>query len=93
MKFLTEATGIAPLSATFSKLHQRQEILDPIMIIGEKSNSEPSSILQKSNLTVPFEKWGEIAARHANHESLRQLAREYGVSHETIRQVLIKASQ
>jgi len=88
----TEATGIAPLSATFSKLHARQEILDPIMIITEKLTSEPSNFTQKANLTIPVEKWSEIAMRHANHESLRQLAHEFGVSHETIRQVLIKVS-
>jgi hypothetical protein len=74
-------------------LHKRQEILGPILNIGEKLKPEPSNFPQKANLTVPLEKWSEISVRHANHESLRQLAHEFGVSHETIRQVLIKVSE
>jgi hypothetical protein len=40
---------------------------------------------------LPQEKWGEIAKRYANGESLRKLAESNGVSYETIRQAIKKA--
>jgi DNA-binding winged helix-turn-helix (wHTH) protein len=36
--------------------------------------------------------WPEVAQRHTTH-SLRQLAREYGVSHEAVRRTLKVAEQ
>jgi hypothetical protein len=37
---------------------------------------------------IPEEQWEEVTQRHANGESLRLLAKSYGVSHEAVRQVL-----
>ncbi len=84
MKLLTEATGIAPLSATFSKLHARQEIVDPILIELPPSNM-PSTVPRNS---IPQDKWGEIVQRNVKGESLRKLAEDFGVSYETIRQII-----
>jgi TyrR family helix-turn-helix protein len=39
---------------------------------------------------IPEDQWEELAQRHANDESLRQLAKRYGVSHEAVRQALKK---
>ncbi len=37
---------------------------------------------------IPEEQWEEVAQRHVNGESLRLLAKSYGVSHEAVRQVV-----
>lgn len=42
---------------------------------------------------IPQERWVEVAQRHSNGESLRQLAKIYGVSHEAIRQVVKRVAQ
>lgn len=42
---------------------------------------------------IPEEEWEEVARRNADGESLRLLAKRYGVSHEAIRQVVLKVTQ
>jgi Mor family transcriptional regulator len=37
---------------------------------------------------IPEDQWKEVAWRHTKGESLRQLAKVYAVSYETVRQVL-----
>jgi hypothetical protein len=41
---------------------------------------------------IPEQEWPVVLARVANHESYRQVAKDYGVSRETIRR-LVQASQ
>ena len=42
-------------------------------------------------LRIPRERWSEVAAR-AEREGLRAVARDLGVSHETVRSVLRSAT-
>ena len=42
-----------------------------------------------ANSKLPSEVWSELADRHKTH-SLRGLAKEYGVSHETVRRMLAR---
>lgn len=42
--------------------------------------------------TIPPEQWTALQARHAAGVSLRELAREYGVSYETIRAIVQRAA-
>jgi Mor family transcriptional regulator len=37
---------------------------------------------------IPREQWVEVVERNANGESLRHLAKVYGVSHEAVRQIV-----
>lgn len=41
---------------------------------------------------IPIEEWPTVLARVENHESYRKIARDYGVSRETIRR-LVRASK
>ena len=49
---------------------------------------------RKPPTLTPQERWEEVAARHVQRESVRALARVYGVSHETMRmrQILKKTA-
>ena len=69
------------------KLHERQEIVDPILISpSKKSEGRYSSPLTR----IPKEQWEEVNRRNADGESLRRLAEAYGVSYEAIRQIVIR---
>jgi len=50
----------------------------------------PSVTEARSRRKVPSSLWSELAERHKS-KSLRQLAKEYGVSHEAIRQAIARA--
>ena len=41
---------------------------------------------------IPGDRWEEVVQRYTNGESLRLLAKLYGISHEAVRQVLKKES-
>lgn len=45
----------------------------------------------KSRCKVPAPVWAELAGRLA-HESLRTVAKDYGISHETARQIAARAN-
>jgi DNA-directed RNA polymerase specialized sigma24 family protein len=67
------------------RLHERQEIVDPILRLAHRTSQGRSSM----PLThIPEEQWEEVVRRNASGESLRQLAKVYGVSHETVRQLV-----
>ena len=66
------------------RLHERQEIVDPLPLTKAPHRSRYSMSLTQ----IPEEQWEEVALQHTNGESLRQLAKVYGVSHEAVRQVL-----
>jgi DNA-binding transcriptional regulator YhcF (GntR family) len=46
------------------------------------------TVPQKTNYKIPQHLWPEIAKEHKIN-SLRQLARGYGVSHETVRRMIL----
>jgi Mor family transcriptional regulator len=46
-----------------------------------------------SRTQIPEEQWEEVAQRNAKGESLRQLAKVYGVSYEAVRQVVKKLKE
>ena len=48
------------------------------------------SLPLKTNHKLPSSLWPELAQRHGK-ESLRELAEEYGVSHESVRRALVLA--
>jgi hypothetical protein len=70
-------------------LHEQQEIHDPL-ISGSSHQDKPHSHNCKALTRIPQDRWAEVAQRHASGESLRQLSKEYGVSHEAVRQILKK---
>jgi hypothetical protein len=79
--------GDCTVNYDFSSLNlrERQEILDPILFSPRKKSQGRYSM----PLThIPEEQWEEVAQRHVNGESLRLLAKSYGVSYEAVRQVV-----
>jgi hypothetical protein len=68
------------------KFHELQEILDPLYFL-----DLPPHVHNFNQ--IPREKWLEVAERKTKGESLRQLAKDYHVSHEAVRQVLLKVQQ
>jgi hypothetical protein len=67
------------------KLHEQQEIIDPMPLAPHPKSQGLYSVLRTQILES---QWEEVAQRHGSGQSLRQLARCYGVSHEALRQVL-----
>jgi hypothetical protein len=67
-------------------LYERQEIVDPLL--SAKFWQQDRRSIHTTH--IPEREWSEVAQRYDNSESLRQLARAYGVSHESIRQVIKK---
>jgi hypothetical protein len=68
-------------------LYERQEIVDPII---PQTRRRSQGRYSMSLTQIPEEQWEEVAQRHAGGDSLRQLAKWYGVSHEAVRQIVIK---
>jgi hypothetical protein len=66
------------------KLHERQEIVDPIPDIQLNGLGLYSMPLTQ----IPQGQWAQLGESHANGESLRQLAKVYDVSYETVRQAI-----
>jgi hypothetical protein len=73
------------------KLYEQQEIVDPLVLHLHRKQDAPLGRYSKPLNQIPQELWHEVVRRHAGGESLRQLAKCYGVSHEAVRQVLKKA--
>jgi hypothetical protein len=69
------------------RLHEQQEIVDPFVLPPLRTRQGRYSVPRTQ---IPEDQWEEVAQRHTGGESLRQLARCYGVSHEAVRQVLRK---
>ncbi len=87
---------IMGLSSLPVSLHERQEILDPILFVpqsfGFKGSNNSLSRYSKPRTHFSQEQWQEVALRNASGESLRQLAKIYSVSYEAIRQVIKKVT-
>ena len=48
--------------------------------------------IKGKGLRIPQERWPEVAVR-AKHEGLRAVARDFGVSHETVRSTVLRVRQ
>lgn len=69
------------------RLYEQQEISDPMLLASHRLRQGRSSVPRTQ---IPERRWEEAAQRHARGESLRQLAKRFGVSHEAVRHVLIR---
>ncbi len=56
-------------------------------IVAGKPRGQPASDPANTQWKIPPSDWG-IVLRRAEHESLRQIARDYNVSHEAVRRVI-----
>jgi hypothetical protein len=84
--------GIRTVTYDFSalKLHEQQEIIDPTILPPCRTRQ---AWYRVPSTQIPADQWAEVAQRHANGQSLRELAKLYGVSHEAVRQVLKEYGQ
>jgi hypothetical protein len=81
---------LAPSGTLYLKVQQ-------LLAKGETHDASPPPIVSKRrpgpkqpNYFIPPEHWPLIMHRVVeNNESLRQVANEYGVSHETIRRIML----
>jgi hypothetical protein len=53
----------------------------------QRTAGESCRLTAASRLGLPSNMWPDVAARVVAGESLRQLGRQYGVSHECIRRI------
>ena len=80
--------------APHGKLHQRLPVLEQVLgslppIVSAQRYPGP----RESHHGIAPEAWPNIVRRvRDHHESLRQVAADYGVSHETIRRLLLRTS-
>jgi non-ribosomal peptide synthetase component E (peptide arylation enzyme) len=75
-------TGFAPSSAIQIPLFYKNEILNPIPVSGRLSLKKPKPTKLTPNQS------SQIVERHHSGQSLRELAAEFVVSHETIRTII-----
>jgi len=92
VELLGGSDGIRTVNNDLSglKLHEQQEIIDPIVPPPHRKGQGWYTVPRTQ---IPTDQWAEIAQQHANGQSLRQLAKLYGVSHEAVRQALKRQSQ
>ncbi len=69
-------------------LHGQQEIQNPLLQDFPLRQKMTGGHNCRPLARIPQEQWEEVAQRYASGESLRRLAKRYGVSHETVRQTL-----
>ena len=76
--------------APYGKLLQRLLALEQLLgSIPPLLPSQQYAGPREPRYGIPAEEWPNVVRRVSeNHESLRQVAAEYGVSHETIRRIL-----
>jgi hypothetical protein len=96
-----EIAGSNPVASALTNeldnliLHERQEIVDPLYY--PPVSARPlRTCTQRHGVArthIPEQQWVEVARRHAGGESLRHLGKAYGVSYESIRQIVLKVAQ
>lgn len=76
---------VAPLGKLYHRLLALAQVLGTIPpIVSSQQHPGPP----ESHSGIPAEEWPDVVRRVCdNHESLRQVAAEYGVSHETVRRL------
>ena len=65
--------------------------LDQVIRAGQRTGVGRYAAETKPARIIPRDRWPEVLER-AQGESLRRIAREFGVSHETVRAVLRSAA-
>ena len=77
---------VAPHGKLFQRLLALERLLGSIPpLLTSQQYAGP----REPHYGIPLEEWPNVVRRvMENHESLRQVAAEYGVSHETIRRIL-----
>jgi DNA-directed RNA polymerase sigma subunit (sigma70/sigma32) len=90
-----EIAGSNPVASALTKkvdnlkLYERQEIVDPLYYSPACAHSlNITSRFGSVPTRLPVEQWEIVTKRHLEGESLRQLAKVYGVSHEAVRQIV-----
>jgi hypothetical protein len=89
--WLTEHNGGSDGARTFTydfaaiKAHEQQEIVDPLLLASDSIRQRRFSV---PRTRTGEDQWKEVAQRHAGGESLRRLAKGYGIPHEAVRQTL-----
>jgi hypothetical protein len=80
---------ISPYGRLYLKLQivLAQEVQQPLAIETQR-RPRPKDI----PYGIPEEQWPKVLARVENHESYRKIARDYGVSRETIRRLVYAES-
>ena len=92
-----EIAGSNPVASALTKvvdnhkLHERQEIVDPLYYSPVPAYS-PHAAFPATSIRLPAAEWAGIVELYMNGESLRQVAKKYGVSHETIRSIVKRAA-
>ena len=76
--------------ASHGKLYHRLLALEQVLgSIPPLLTSQQYSGPREPHYGIPLEEWPNVVRRVIeHHESLRQVAADYGVSHETIRRIL-----
>jgi hypothetical protein len=77
-----------PTSTLSRKLQITLSALETPLVIETQRRPGPKDI----PYGIPVEEWPAVLARVEHHESYRRIARDYGVSRETIRR-FVRASQ
>ena len=76
---------VAPLGKLFQRLLALEQLLGSIPPLLLKQHAGP----REPHYGIPPEEWPNVVRRvMEHHKSLRQVAADYGVSHETIRRIL-----
>jgi len=77
---------VAPHGKLLQRLHALEQLLGSIPpLLTSQQYAGP----REPHHSIPPEAWPNVVRRIIeNHESLRQVAAEYGVSHETVRRIL-----
>ena len=84
--FTTEVTGFAPSSAIQFSLFDGHEIIFSSLVISQVTRQPRAKKPNSANLTP--NQISQIVTRHYSGQSLRELAADFGVSHETIRTII-----
>ena len=77
---------VAPHGKLFQRLLALEQMLGSLPpLLTSQQHSGP----REPHHSIPLEEWPNVVRRVIeNHESLRQVAAEYGVSYETVRRIL-----
>ena len=77
---------VAPLGKLFQRLLALEHLLGSIPpLLPSQRNAGP----REPHYGIPMEEWPNVERRVIeHHESLRQVAADYGVSYETVRRIL-----
>ena len=77
-----------PTSTPSRKLQIALSVLETPLVIETQRRPGPKDI----SYGIPVEEWPAVLARVENHDSYRKVAKDYGVSRETIRR-FVRASK